>query len=270
MIYARDKGRMCNNILQFGHVWSLAREHGRKAISMRFAYKYPYFRISTYPGHNFFRYAFAKYAAKLGFIPTVSFDTPGEDCGARTAEILGRRNVMVEGWEVRYYDLFLKHLDEIREMFSFTSSVEKRAENVMSQHPAAVRIGLHIRRGDYATWQNGRYFFYDRQYISVARKLAGRFAGKRIAFFICGNDPHLDKEAYRRELKGADVVFPEGNPGEDLCLLSKCDVLAGPPSTFSLVASMYRDVPLMWIKNPSEEITDTSFGKFEQLFQKII
>ena len=40
MIFVRDKGRMCNNILQFGHVYAWAREHDRKAVSMRFAYKY--------------------------------------------------------------------------------------------------------------------------------------------------------------------------------------------------------------------------------------
>lgn len=270
MIYARDKGRMCNNILQFGHVWALAKEHERKAISMRFAYKYPYFKISTSRGHNFFRYAFTKYAAKAGLIPVVSFDTPGEDCEARAEEILTKRSVIVEGWEVRYYDLFLKYLDEIRDMFAFTSAVEKQAERVMEPYADAVKIGLHIRRGDYATWQSGKYFFYDRQYIDVARRLAARYPGKRVSLYVCGNDPSLDKASYRTALEGINVIFPAGNPGEDLCVLSKCDVLAGPPSTFSLVAAMYRDVPLMWIKNPGAEITDSSFGKFADLFRHII
>ena len=45
MIFVTDKGRMCNNILQYGHVYAWAREHGRKSISMRFCYKYQYFKI---------------------------------------------------------------------------------------------------------------------------------------------------------------------------------------------------------------------------------
>ena len=45
MIFVRDKGQMCNNILQYGHVYAWAREHGQKAFSMRFAYKYRYFHI---------------------------------------------------------------------------------------------------------------------------------------------------------------------------------------------------------------------------------
>ena len=43
MIFVLDKGRMCNNILQYGHVYAWAREHGKRAVSMRFAYKYRYF-----------------------------------------------------------------------------------------------------------------------------------------------------------------------------------------------------------------------------------
>ena len=40
MIFVHDKGRMANNILQYGHVYAWGREHGRKTMSMRFAYKY--------------------------------------------------------------------------------------------------------------------------------------------------------------------------------------------------------------------------------------
>ena len=45
MIFARDKSQMCNNLLQFAHVYAYGREHGRHVLSMRFSYKYPYFRI---------------------------------------------------------------------------------------------------------------------------------------------------------------------------------------------------------------------------------
>lgn len=68
----------------------------------------------------------------------------------------------------------------------------------------------------------------------------------------------------------AEFVFAEGNPGEDLCLLSHCDVLAGAPSTFSLWASAYRDIPLCWIKNPAAELNQASFASFNRLFREII
>ena len=37
MIFARDKSQMCNNLLQYAHVYAWGREHGRKVISMRFS-----------------------------------------------------------------------------------------------------------------------------------------------------------------------------------------------------------------------------------------
>lgn len=37
---------MCNNLLQFAHVYAWGREHGRKTMSMRFSYKYKFFKIS--------------------------------------------------------------------------------------------------------------------------------------------------------------------------------------------------------------------------------
>ena len=33
MIFARDKAQMCNNLLQYAHVYAWGREHGRKLVS---------------------------------------------------------------------------------------------------------------------------------------------------------------------------------------------------------------------------------------------
>ena len=60
---------MCNNILQYGHLYAWGREHGRRTVSMRFAYKYRYFRICHTAYHNFLVYVVAKYAAKWGLLP---------------------------------------------------------------------------------------------------------------------------------------------------------------------------------------------------------
>ena len=74
MIFVTDRGRLCNNILQYGHLYAWGREHCRKTMSMRFAYKYKDFHICHTRYHNFLVYVVAKYAAKLGLIPTVDFD----------------------------------------------------------------------------------------------------------------------------------------------------------------------------------------------------
>ena len=60
MIFVRDKGRMCNNILQYAHLYAWGREHHRATLSMRFAYKYRYFHICDTPHHSMVWYLMGK------------------------------------------------------------------------------------------------------------------------------------------------------------------------------------------------------------------
>ena len=132
-----------------------------------------------------------------------------------------------------------------------------------------VCLGVHIRRGDYARFLGGRYFYDDATMQRLIREFSQLIKGKTVVAFVCGNDPGLDEEAYRRAVPEVRFVFPKGNPGEDLCLLSHCDYLIGAPSTFSLVASMYRDLPLYWIRQPEATLSEQSFSRFDVLFRKI-
>lgn len=269
MIYVRDKGQMCNNMLQFAHVWAFAREHGRKALSMRFAYKYRYFALCRWPRHNFLRYSMAKFAASRGWMPVVSYDVPGEKSAEKERTILTAKTVMVQGWEVRFYELFLKYLDEIREMFAFSEKIEGKISGLLSSAEGRKKVGLHVRRGDYARWNGGRYFFSDAQYAAVLASYAKVHPREKLTVFVCSNDPMLDESIYRQAMPEADFVFAKGNPGEDLCLLSHCDALIGAPSTFSLVASMYRELPLYWIEDPEKRVEEADFQSFLTLFRQI-
>lgn len=271
MIFVRDKGRMCNNILQYGHVYAWAREHGRRCMSMRFSYKYQYFKICFTACHCFLVYVLAKYAAKCGLLPIASFEKDGD---YRKAESLmeQNKNIVVEGWYVRFYDLFLKYRHEIVDLFSFKEKIVKSVDAFLEKTASTggIRLGVHIRRGDYKTWRNGVYFYEDDVYINYIRQFASLYKDKKIIVYICGNDPLIDTRYYQCQLKGLEIVFPHGNPGADLCLLSKCDYLIGAPSTFSLVAAMYRDIPLCWILKRDCSLSGNNFKKFETLFREIL
>jgi len=273
MIYVHDRGRMCNNILQYGHLYAWGREHGIKTMSMRFAYKYQYFHLCHTAYHHFLTYAIAKYAAKWKLIPTIDFDDPTTSFVEKEKKMLTRRSLMVTGWNVRFYDLFLKYKSEILELFAFDDAIEQHVADVFTKAADAkqkpLRLGVHIRRGDYARWQNGRFFFTDEQYLAIVKQFQNLFPQQQIEVYVCGNDPQLNGDYYRSVL-GDAVHFPQGSPGEDLCLLSHCDYLIGPPSTFTLVAAMYRDLPLYWIKDAETALQETSFGHFDDLFQHIL
>ncbi len=270
MLFVRDKGRLCNNILQYGHVYAWAREHGRRSVSMRFAYKYQYFHICHTPYHNALMYVLAKAAAKLGLLPVATFDSP--ESNPQAQQLLDSRQwLLVEGWQVRYYDLFLKYKSEILHLFAFDPSIETHVQRVIDAETGKgdVLLGVHIRRGDYCTWQGGRYYFSDEVYINYIRSFVATHKG-RVHVFICGNDPALDRQKYIDSLPGIGISFPAGNPGQDLCLLSHCNYLIGAPSTFSLVASMYHNAPLCWMKAPLAQGEQPEFAAFDYLFQHII
>ena len=272
MIFASDKGRMCNNILQYGHVYAWARENGRKSISMRFSYKYQYFNICHTRGHNFFSYVVAKYGAKWGLIPTVVYNDDSEQTAKKNEEfMLSHSTFVVKGWYVRFYDLFLKYRQEILSLFTFDKAILNKTHAFMGKKADdELRLGVHIRRGDYKTWHNGRYFYDDEVYQDYIQQFRNLFPDKKLTVYVCSNDPALNKASYHEALKDIKIVFPQGGQEDDLCLLSECDYLIGAPSTFSLVAAMFHDIPLCWMKEKNVSLSLASFGKFAELFRNII
>ena len=134
---------------------------------------------------------------------------------------------------------------------------------------ADIRLGLHIRRGDYARWNGGAYFFTDGEYARAVSEFCRLHPGKTVQVLVATNDPKTDFGLLRRE-SGAAGVFPiGGNPGEDLYALSECDCIIGPKSTFSLVAAFYRDVPLCWMHKGMGQVSEASFGRFADLFMSV-
>ena len=280
MIYVRDKGRMCNNILQYGHLYAWGREHGRETMSMRFAYKYQYFHICHTNLTAWGWYLTAKCLAALKLLPTASFKH--RDCNREELEqkMLRHRNIVVSGWFVRYYDLFLKYRKEICELFTldeqYTEPVKAKMQqaeesSAVSHQPSAIRLGVHIRRGDYAEWRDGQFFFDDETYARHINRFAELNLGKKIHVYLSTNDSTVTEERFQLLCPNASIHNLKGNAPEDLFMLSECDYLIGPPSTFSLVAQMYRDIPLYRMDTADEQqMTMESFRLFEYWFQNMV
>lgn len=268
MIFVHDKGGMCNNILQYGHLYAWGREHGQKTMSIRFSHKYHYFHICDTKYHCFLCYIVAKYAAKWKIIPTARFDRGKTDYSHEEYLMKHKHYIYATGWYACWYDLFLKYLDEIKALFTFRQEIEQRVLSIMGRNDF-IKVGIHIRRGDYKTFEGGRNYFTDEQYMHFIQNFISLFPERKIYFYICSNDPDLDKDYFIYQLSSYQVFFPNGSPGEDLCLLSHCDYLIGARSTFSLVAAMYRNLPIYWIENVDDQLTIDSFKKFDYYFQDI-
>lgn len=276
MMFARDKSQMCNNLLQYAHVYAWGREHGRKVISMRFSYKYQYFKICHTSLTGFGWYLLAKYLAALRLLPTASFKYDDCDREALERKMLRHRHIVVSGWHARWYDLFLKYCDEITDLFTldsqYTDPVKaKMQEAEQGSTGSIVRLGVHIRRGDYRIFHDGKYLYDDEVYQRHIRRFMMLHPGKAIHVYIATNDPEVKESSYQEQCPGAHVHCLGGSSPEDLFMLSECDYLIGPPSTYSLVAAMYRDIPLYRMDETDEDMmTLESFRRFDYWFRRII
>ena len=276
MMFARDKSQMCNNLLQYAHVYAWGREHGRKVISMRFSYKYQYFKICHTSLTGFGWYLLAKYLAALRLLPTASFKYDDCDREALERKMLRHRHIVVSGWHARWYDLFLKYRDEITDLFTldsqYTDSVKAKMQEVeQGSTGSIVRLGVHIRRGDYRIFHDGKYLYDDEVYQRHIRRFMMLHPGKAIHVYIATNDPEVKELSYQEQCLGAHVHCLGGSSPEDLFMLSECDYLIGPPSTYSLVAAMYRDIPLYRMDETDEGMmTLESFRRFDYWFRRII
>ncbi len=272
MVFVTGFGQICNNILQFGHFYAWGKENGVKVIAMRFCYKHPFFIISKQKEYNWFTYLFAKYGAKMKLFPTVTFGSEDSVTSERMKLLKQSGFILAEGWYMRDYELFLKNREEIKQLFSFKKKIGQRVGNFMaaSIRKGEIRLGLHIRRGDYATWKGGNYFFDDERYLNLVEQFKKLFPDQQVHVFISTNDKNLDIEWYKDRLTPERVSILNGNPGEDLCMLSHCNYLIGPPSTFSLMAAFYNDLPLYWIQPQDNFIRIESFRRFDYLFRHIL
>lgn len=119
-------------------------------------------------------------------------------------------------------------------------------------------VGIHVRRGDYQFWKNGEFFFDNETYASAMKQMQSNLGSLNIptAFLIVTNDP---KSIHKRAFEGLPYFLSNNSEIIDLCLLSNCDYIIGPPSTFSSWASFINKVPLFHIKDPAQQFSLEQF-----------
>ncbi len=166
--------------------------------------------------------------------------------------------VFVAGWLFRDSLNFEKHQDVIRDFWRPNQSIMEAVNKIMTTNRAQfnIVIGVHIRRGDYADFQEGKWFFSDAIYADKLLKIKqlAEFDNKKIGFVICSNE-RIDVQAF----EGLNIEFEVRHFMEDLCILSACDYIVGVPSTFSMWASFYGQRPLLQIMDRHQDIRFDDF-----------
>ncbi len=157
-------------------------------------------------------------------------------------------------WYCRDYDALMEYRNEIVNLFSWQKDISEDTkiyiENLKHTYDPSVYnvIGVHIRRGDYINWRNGQYYFDDDTYIKHMRELSNS-STKKVVFLLFSNEP-LDSETYDKS--GLEYVFVKDVKkrfGFDMSVMSECDYIMGPPSTFSWWAAFVGDKPYLTLKS---------------------
>lgn len=167
--------------------------------------------------------------------------------------------IIVTDWLFRNYEGIVKHQNELRKQLSFTNaSVEKAKQKwllLQQDYPNQTFIGVHVRRGDYADWLGGKYFYDNAAYYAWMKQLSEQI--KHPVFIVCANeDLHFENES------NLNIVYAKGSPSEDLYLLSQCEYIMGPPSTFSSWAAFLGNKYLWLLETKDEMIQLNQFEKF--------
>lgn len=163
------------------------------------------------------------------------------------------------GWP--FYDLFaLRNASSyIREYMCPTIEVGKYVDNEMKKirdtHTCV--IGVHLRRGDYKAWRDGRYFFSDSEYKRCINDLIQEFEiQENIKVLLFSNEEIQVLDFYDKKYSVKRML---GSPAQDFHMMSKCDYLLGPPSSFSGLASFLGKVPRYMIEDANKKMSKNDF-----------
>ena len=162
---------------------------------------------------------------------------------------------LASSWNYRDADALAKCEDEVRAFFR-PLHVE-RAEHILKdlKGKGEILVGVHVRRTDYKTFLCGRYYFEDDVYRREMRNAQRLLAENGDVRFVMFSDEKLDELHF----SGLPCSFMHGSAVEDQWMMSQCDYLMGPPSTFSAWASFMGRAPLARMWNKGYELKSEDF-----------
>lgn len=174
--------------------------------------------------------------------------------------ILQNRLVLAQGWCFRAHDLTKKYQDYFIGKYKLLPDFYLRNEFYKDfmklDRNEYIIVGVHIRRNDYKYWENGKYYYTDdiyQTYMSSISTELNKRSNKKIKFILFSDE--------NIEIKRTEHIIVSTNKWYiDQLIMSKCDYLIGPPSTFTLWASYIGKVKYYHIKDNTGNIDLNNFS----------
>ena len=188
----------------------------------------------------------------LGFVRSITLRdwvTPFAIDSQEFLELVKGRMILVRGWNFRDVPSLRKHAQAIKKFFQPHQTNQRNIDELIARarRNSDVLVGVHIRQGIIQFANTRKYFYTGPRYAEMMDELKAMFPERRVSFLICSDWPQ-DPGLFSR----FDVTFGTGDLIEDMYAFAYCDYLIGPPSTFTMWASFYGDVPLNVIRSPGQ------------------
>ncbi|MFH0343649.1 MAG: hypothetical protein ACHBNF_16335 [Chromatiales bacterium] len=172
--------------------------------------------------------------------------------------IEGSRLVLLRDWGFRYAVGVPKYGKLIRAFFVPVARHRDAIAAILRRARADcdLLVGVHVRHGDYRRFLSGRYYFDYPEYAHLMRRVRDIFPSHRLGFLVCSDGAPRPNDFPG----GLRIYVSSGVAVEDLYALAGCDLLIGPPSTFTQWASFYGKVPLYHAWSPDAAPTRDDFA----------
>jgi hypothetical protein len=150
-----------------------------------------------------------------------------------------------------------KSRQSLRQIFNLKGKYRSEAAKLLGKRPAqSVLVAVHIRRGDYRVFKDGRWFFSDAVYLRSMENLARTHPAQYSVAFLLIGDEQINPENFA----SVDVLyFGASSVGIDQALLEASDAILGPVSTFSAWPSFLHRIPRAVISSASQIVNWEDF-----------
>ncbi len=196
-----------------------------------------------------------KCLVRLGWIVNQIIQTNNELLGeADLSRQINRKKInLIKHWDISSSNCIKIHQHKLRDHLrpnkKSVTTAEKIIKELRSKYECVV--GIHARRGDYATYLNGIHYHSWESYLYWAnqtKKVIVSSGKGNVGFVIC-SDEKLPSLVRNNE----DVFFSSSNEVMvDIHLLSLCDYNLGPPSSFGTWISWFGKSPRLVLNNNTE------------------
>lgn len=254
-IQSHNGGRLANQLWNFVSVYAYCLEKGYILINPTFDHYSKYFeqfKNNSFLSPNFKLNIFNKNLSwlimriilKINKVIGIgqSFQT-GEDSNAiilpptddsfKVNKPVGFFN----GWLFRNTDGLEKFRKEITHTFRPAKEYQIKIDNFLQTlSPDQFKVAIHIRRTDYKHHDNGKYYYEIEEYISVMKQIKAKYYDKNLLFIVFSDESWELSEF--KDVGSAVMISPFLEDFVvDLFLISNCELIVGPPSSFTQFAS---------------------------------